>query len=73
MFRENIISEKNNDGTFSIKIYDGDTLYEIPSVNPILAPGSEEDWLVKVTYSVTGVTTDKILQQIKNELKLKGE
>jgi hypothetical protein len=57
MIGDNVVSEKNSNGTYTIKIKEGNTLYEIPSVNIVFAPGTNEDWLVKITKFPEPLTT----------------
>jgi len=74
MNNDNVVVESNKDGSFNVKIKEGETIYEIPHVMPTMASETESDWLVKVTIlrpSPELVSSKVTVPSVQDENKLR--
>jgi hypothetical protein len=71
MNNDNVVVEKNKDGSFNVKIKEGETIYEIPHVMPAMAPGTESDWLVNVLRPSPELVSSKVVVPVQDENELK--
>jgi len=71
MNNDNVVVESNKDGSFNVKIKEGETIYEIPHVMPAMAPGTKSDWLVNVLRPSSELVSSKVVVPVRDENKLK--
>jgi hypothetical protein len=71
MNNDNVVVEKNKDGSFNVKIKEGETIYEIPHVMPAMVQGMESDWLVNVLRPSSELVSSKVVAPVRDENELK--